>query len=620
NTSNVTDMSNMFNGCSALTTIYCKDIWTCAESTDMFKGCTSLKGAVAYDASKTDVTMANPVTGYFTCDIEAYAVEDGTTLTFYYDKLYGTRTGTVYGIGQKREDNNNYPAWAGSYFEYNDRITKVVFDASFKDYRPSTTESWFYNCRKIETIERIDNLNTANVTNMGQLFSGCNALTSLDLSNFNTENVTDMNTMFYNCKALTSLDVSSFNTQNVTDMHWMFRDCSALTSLDLSNFITEKVTNMNFMFGYCYALTTLDISNFNTENVTDMNNMFYNCSALTTICCNDIWTCSSSSNMFLGCSSLVGAVPFNSSKVDVSMANPYTGYFTATIEFEAYAVEDGTTLTFYNDGKRDTRSGTVYTALNEHKWSESEITKVVFDVSFIIYLPTSTASWFQDCSKLETIEGIENLNTENVTDMSNMFNGCSALTKLDVSGFSTDNVTDMSNMFLNCLSLKTIYCKDIWTCDKSTDMFKGCTSLIGAAIYDANRTDVTMANPDTGYFTNGEAYVVEDDATLTFYYDDQRGNRTGTVYDIDQTHSGTNNPVWASSGWGNYNDNITKVVFDASFKKYHPRTTENWFYNCRKITAIEGIENLNTENVTHMGSMFWGCESLTELDVTGFNT
>ena len=108
----------------------------------------------------------------------------------------------------------------------------------------------------------------------------------------------------------------------------MFSGCSALTTLDLSNFNTEKVTNMSFMFSYCYALTTLDISNFNTEKVTDMSAMFYYCKALTTIYCNYTWTCSSSSEMFNGCTSLVGAVPFDSSKNGVSMANPETGYFT----------------------------------------------------------------------------------------------------------------------------------------------------------------------------------------------------------------------------------------------------------------------------------------------------
>ena len=59
----------MFYNCSALTTIYCNDDWksdVVQNSVNMFADCTNLKGAVAYDATKTDVTMANPTTGYFT--------------------------------------------------------------------------------------------------------------------------------------------------------------------------------------------------------------------------------------------------------------------------------------------------------------------------------------------------------------------------------------------------------------------------------------------------------------------------------------------------------------------------------------------------------------------------
>ena len=68
NTKNVTDMSDMFFGCTALTTIYCNDDWNhgVTESGDIFRDNTKLKGAVAYDAAKTGVEMANPTTGYFT--------------------------------------------------------------------------------------------------------------------------------------------------------------------------------------------------------------------------------------------------------------------------------------------------------------------------------------------------------------------------------------------------------------------------------------------------------------------------------------------------------------------------------------------------------------------------
>ncbi len=496
---------------------------------------------------------------------EAYAVEDGTTLTFYYDDQRANRTGTVYDIGSTQGNTN---------------ITKAVFDASFKNYLPTSTAYWFLNCSKLATIEGLDNLNT--------------------------ENVTDMTYMFSSCEALTKLDVSSFNTQNVTKMNSMFSSCKALTTLDLSSLNTEKVTNMSFMFSYCYALTTLDISNFNTENVTNMSAMFYGCRALTTIYCNYTWTCSSSSEMFNGCTSLKGAVPFDSSKNGVSMANPYSGYFTATVEFEAYAVEYGTTLTFYYDLLRDTRSGTVYTAFDEHQWTGTDITKVVFDATFNYYLPTSTASWFKDCSKLAAIEGLDNLNTSNVTDMSNMFNGCSALTELDLLNFNTEKVTNMGNMFSGCSALTTINCSRAWTCNESTDMFKGCTSLIGAVAYDASKTDVTMANPFTGYFNcDTEAYAVEDGTTLTFYYDKFYGTHTGTVYNIGSTKGNTN---------------ITKAVFDASFKNYAPTSTAYWFQNCSKLAAIEGLDNLNTQNVTKMNSMFYGCSALTELDLLNFNT
>ena len=59
-------MSYMFSDCSALATISSNTAWQCPQSEKMFAGCTQLKGAVAYDGKKTNATMANPETGYFT--------------------------------------------------------------------------------------------------------------------------------------------------------------------------------------------------------------------------------------------------------------------------------------------------------------------------------------------------------------------------------------------------------------------------------------------------------------------------------------------------------------------------------------------------------------------------
>ena len=87
----------------------------------------------------------------------------------------------------------------------------------------------------------------------------------------------------------------------------------------------------------------------------------------------------------------------------------------------------------------------------------SSCEKVVFDDSFKDVRPTSCCMWFWGFSALQTIEGIENLNTEKVTNMNSMFCSCEGLVSLDLSSFNTKEVTDMTCMFADCSNLKTIY-------------------------------------------------------------------------------------------------------------------------------------------------------------------
>ena len=263
---------------------------------------------------------------------EAYVSQsaDKTTLTFYYDALRATRTGTTWGIGETKVlFDHTFPAWAGTNYGADKTTTRVVFDASFRDFRPTTTAKWFYYCYALKQIEGLEYLNTSEVKDMSYMFSHCLALTSLNLKSFNTQNVTDMNSMFDGCMALTSLNLQNFNTQKVTNMSEMFVGCLALTSLDLQHFNTQNVTDMSRMFIGCTALTSLNLKNFNTKKVTDMSWMFTNCKALTNIHSNTAWWCPESKDMFAGCTQLKGAVAYDENKVDAKMANPETGYFTA---------------------------------------------------------------------------------------------------------------------------------------------------------------------------------------------------------------------------------------------------------------------------------------------------
>ena len=110
-----------------------------------------------------------------------------------------------------------------------------------------------------------------------------NTFTNLMFKDVDTNNVTYMNNMFYGCWALTSLDVSKFDTSKVTNMSKMFYNCVALTYLDLRGWNTSNVTNMNSMFSNCGTLTSLDLSGWDTSNVVNMDNMFGDCIALKTI-------------------------------------------------------------------------------------------------------------------------------------------------------------------------------------------------------------------------------------------------------------------------------------------------------------------------------------------------
>lgn len=175
-----------------------------------------------------------------------------------------------------------------------------------------------------------------------------------------------------------------------------------------------------------------------------------------------------------------------------------------------------------------------------------ELTKVVFDETFKDARPVSCFWWFKGFSSLESIDGLEYLNTSKTVHMGNMFSGCSSLTKLNLRNFSTESVVgdedgdygyglsnmfsgctglteldlrnfntkkccEFQNMFYGCTNLKTIYVSDNFSMESSKNavgMFSGCTSLRGAVEYDASNTDYkSLANYKNGYFSKTYATV-----------------------------------------------------------------------------------------------------------------
>ena len=304
NTEKVTYMYGMFSSCSSLTTIYASSKFVTTQvsnSSGMFYNCEKLKGEEVWTKDKaTDKTFAKIEGGYFSGGIPRVKYADGT-LTFF---LTSKET-----LGENEYELNsgkNLPGWMKHTFD----ITKVVFDTSFANARPTSCYKWFYWCDKLKQVEGIKNLNTKEVTDMVDMFCDCQSLSSLDVSGFNTGKVTDMSGMFFECISLKLLDVAKFNTANVKSMSKMFYSCHNLDLLNGTNFNTANVTNMQGMFYSCFALTTIYASdNFVTGKVTDGSNMFSNCI------------------------NLKGFIDYknNSDKTDHIFANYKTGYFTKLV-------------------------------------------------------------------------------------------------------------------------------------------------------------------------------------------------------------------------------------------------------------------------------------------------
>ncbi len=402
--------------------------------------------------------------------------------------------------------------------------------SGFDTSKVTSMNSMFYCCSSLTTLD-VSKLNTAKVEGMSDMFFGCRKLTALDVSGFDTSSVTDMYGMFYDCSALTSLDLSGFDTSSVTSMASMFQGCTAMTALDLSGFDTSKVTTMNSMFSGCSKLTSLDVSGFDTSRATNMSDMFYYCIKLQAVTLGKDFKFVGTDS-YLPTPSATYISGADGKWYDSDTRTGYTPSGLASVTRNApvtyVAVKPGPMLaermSWYKSTKvTDKRLFKTIAIINSGKPSGTIVEQWNADVdnsgSIKAYITGSSGSYtltiagdgsgsimanpdsnyaFSNTgvvsfSNVTSFTGTKLLNTSRVTDMSYMFNDCSALTSLDVSGFDTSRVTDMRSMFYNCTQLKSL---DVSGFDTSrvTDMgymFLCCSALTSLDVSGFDTSRVT---------------------------------------------------------------------------------------------------------------------------------
>jgi surface protein len=140
----------------------------------------------------------------------------------------------------------------------------------------------FYNCKKWSVTSRgtapaPKNYNVSKVTNMSNMFYGCQSIYRMELPNWKTGNVTNMSAMFSGCSMLKYFDFTGWDTRKVTNMSDMFLSCTDINSIKLTSFSTPALTTMRQMFKQCTMLRSVDLSTFDLSNVSDMSHMFSSC-------------------------------------------------------------------------------------------------------------------------------------------------------------------------------------------------------------------------------------------------------------------------------------------------------------------------------------------------------
>ncbi len=590
-TSNVTNMQNMFSGCSSLTTVDFSS-WNTSNVTNMssmFSGASSLP---KLDLSNFDVTHVISIGSIFS---GAFKLEE-LNLSNWDLSNYGSSSISMFG--------------GNSLLETID-MTNFVF--------PTNCSGFFAS--GLTSLKNLifDGVNTENITNMSGMFSGCTAIVNLDLSNFDTTNVTSIGSMFYNMNNLEELNLSNWkfnnnitnnfvnmsslnsnqntklakiilndvDTSNVTNMSGMFENLTNspnLITLDLSDFDTSNVTNISYMFNNSKYLKTLDLSTWDTSSVLSASSVFYSASGLTNLNLSN-WNLSkvnssSYSLYFFNGNSLLETIDMT----NFVFPSNCSGFFASGLTGLNNLILTG------SDTSNVTNMSNMFSGLS--KITELDLTS--WDTSHV----TIMSGIFSGSSKITELN-LSSWDTSHVTSISGIFSGATGLTDLNLSGWNLSNLTANPGMFGGNSLLETI--------DMTNFVFpSNCSGFFASGLTGLN--NLILTGSDTSHVTNmsnmfsGLSKITELDLSM---WDTTNLTSIGYMFQGMRNLQELNLSNWK------FNNSLTSG--------FVPMTYLNGDSNLKNII----LENVNTSNVTTMNSMFSGINSvpnLTTLDLSDFDT
>lgn len=485
--------------------------------------------------------------------------------------------------------------------------TSALIDAS----KVTQVGSMFSECSALTTVSLEFLKDCKAVTSVASMFNKCSSLTSADVSALagKVSAVKSLSNLFYKCHSLKSIDLSGWSTPELQECERTFCDCSSLTSIDLTSLDTRKVTDMFLMMGGCDKVADVYLgSNFKFPEGSGTTRIFDNLGISsdnvdfnTTFHCNpEQWAKVQtlvkypSDYRWAGAASLPDGKAFNASLP--------SGVTKVTFRVNADAIP-GETEVFDNVFKST---------------SGNEITFRSAGGKFLLQ-STDMSGMFKDRQHLTDISGLNQIDWTGVTDLSEMFSGCTALEScyLANTNLKGEALVNMSKMFLNCASLKSAFFPEEFNTSKVTDMsYLYAGSDIGNSSY-YNRFD-TSSLVDASYMFSGWRGGGYDTINLTSWNVRKVTNMEGMFKDADVKYVKT-------AGWNTSQLNNVKDMFrgcaklmDASSLKLDitkVKDMSGMFCGCTSLQSAD-LSSLSGEIVSNMNEMFKGCAALNTINIS----
>ena len=508
--SGLTDIGNLFGGCTLLTTVMIKDVTAPGLTSlkQLFKNCSNLKSIDLKDFHTGNLTDTSSM---FEGCIALTGKEDASTGEYF--DLSGIDTSTVTNMNSMFKGCTNLEGLPSAISA--ESVTDMAYmfygceklenigsgtDTVMHIDKVETMQNTFYGCSSLEEVKLVGGTGDSHLNNVTGVFGNCTGLTTVEIASVNAPALTSLSELFKGCQSLKSVDLSGFVTENLTDTSKMFYGCSALTGKDdpstgehfaLGNFDTSSVTNMNSMFRGCGLLESLP-AEISTTAATDMSYMFCDCGSLSSdvLARIDTTQALNLSGMFQGCS---GAA--------------FTGGYFNTEQNAALHIDSATNIQNLFNGC--TNLTTVKLSGAGKTVTESALTG------------TTTSGLFTGCSSLKNVEiekiTLNSLNpvtvffvpvkgqlekavlndvmSTSVITFKELFKDYKQLKYVDLRTFTPGNVTNASGMFRACSSLKGVnsdatadeyfFGLNLLTMQNVTDMsymFYQCEGLIGMGL------------------------------------------------------------------------------------------------------------------------------------------